>query len=331
MIPYISCTAFVILFVYSSNALDFKYNREKNLHFNSLRDHAFNPESFHSSYSNSSITPVSLQEDSAFSNDLGTKKPHHRRLQHRMPRRKRIEGAPSSNLIIKRFQTCNITRTKPGWPTYTLQVHPHTKTVYVHIFKSGGTSMGHIFSSNGGYVITIYNNKNVTEVKFAMAAVMHDPEMFRVSIVREPIARVLSAYHEIMVRKHCRIVKDHLHCNPKAAKLHHINELRKILIGMENKSGQWNDAHLFPQAAFLADQYGKKFDMDYIGRLEDMEAEVRFLLNVPNLTVEKFHRLNDEVSAFRIDKNKLPSDVLKLIHKIYHDDFCCFGYNVSLC
>lgn len=248
------------------------------------------------------------------------------------PREKHLPGAPgapSSGTLLGSFRRCTVTRPKRGPSLFTVRAHPRSGSLSVHIFKNAGNTVRDAYMAHGGVTFTVFVNSTALakENADAMQRLVDSPAWLRTAVVREPLGRVLSAFHEVSKRSHCGSPC----CIPACAEARPelmgqwIRTLRHFLTGIDK--GTWGETHFIPQAAFLADAKGQKLSMDYIGRTESLQEELAFVLQLPNVSVGERHGPEaQDTPMFRIDRRALPADIVRKVCRIYRDDYCCFGF-----
>merc|ERR1712183_204526 len=104
-----------------------------------------------------------------------------------------------------------------------------------------------------------------------------------------------------------------------------IKKLREDLTKIQRAGLAKADPHYSSQASFLADTRGSKFNLDYIGNLNNLEQEVKYIYDLENVNLEHFHGPFTDTPLFRIPRETLPFDLLQTVCDIYRDDYCCFN------
>merc|ERR1712232_979235 len=89
--------------------------------------------------------------------------------------------------------------------------------------------------------------------------------------------------------------------------------------------------HFARQTHFMTTPRGNKFNLDYIGRVENLADELRFLTGMKNLSVDVLHGPSKRDKPWldnyaRLKPDDLPSAITQQICQHYFDDFCCYGY-----
>merc|ERR1712032_726873 len=151
---------------------------------------------------------------------------------------------------------------------------------------------------------------------------------FKAALVRDPLRRVASAFHEVALR---RASKEELN-QPNPASLSNQSYLASMLVEMLADS---NDQHFALQYQFLIDSRGEKIDLDYIGMADNLEEELKFIFRYPGLTVDSQASGPRHVKApskyagfqiYRIDVDSLPDWAVQRVCSRYVVDYCCLGF-----
>lgn len=147
--------------------------------------------------------------------------------------------------------------------------------VYYHIFKSAGTSVAN--------VLNLYCNRTVQRSVWPGKRPMTNFEFegaFTFTLVRDPIERFLSAYHESQKLaseranyKHHQIPVQQV---PDSVRLRTFDEkLRDLYLHPLHRR---NDPHYAEQISFLLFSTGRPARLDFIGLISELEAALQHIL-----------------------------------------------------
>lgn len=194
----------------------------------------------------------------------------------------------------------------------------------MHIYKNIGTSVAWAFLGKGG---TVLEHGEQHQTQKELQQLINNAGWFRTALVRDPMERALSAFHEIKVRE---ITSQRLvDCSSSRAQL--LDELQGMLNHMEHDADP--EAHVpfgyrfLPQTHFMIDPQGVKYPLDYIGDATGILLEERFILQDFGLELEHVSGLlHLDAPSCRIGKTELPVDLQITICRIFIDDYCCYGF-----
>ena len=206
--------------------------------------------------------------------------------------------------------------------------HEH-KAIFVHIPKTGGTSIEQIIwplekaRTEADLWMGFkdkYHNKYQTGGLQHLLAVQVRKELgtdvfdryFKFAIVRNPWTRTLSQY--FFIKKRADLMS--------FIGMHENDCLKRYLSLIQEKEHvQW-----MPQHKFVFDDNGEKL-VNYIGFFENFEFDVRHVLSVLNVSFGCIPHLNKYSgdSVYSIDKESY-----EIIANIYQRDIALFGYSEFL-
>ena len=83
-----------------------------------------------------------------------------------------------------------------GWHVAELALDRKTSNAFVHVFKNAGTALGQAVVEHGGSLQDIWTAADPHAMERHLTAILSQPSWFRSAFVRDPVERVLSAYHE---------------------------------------------------------------------------------------------------------------------------------------
>lgn len=262
-----------------------------------------------------------------------------------------IRKAPQGDFIISKFNQCKINLIQQcpfGHGTKEVAMEPKSSTSFIHVFKNAGTTINKAVLDHGGFLFTGWRSKaraplkeeqhflnrtlqNGRTKKFISERI-HDKRWLQVAFARDPMQRVLSAFHEMEKRhepnkeiSHDELLAkfvdtvDRLHSNPNLP----CNSTEYGVGGV----------HFMLQTNFLINEFGDKYPIDYIGHMKHMAQELPHLLEDPKYKVEIHHGphnsnnygAEEAASLFRLKESDLPLETKKKIWTLYKDDYCCLG------
>jgi hypothetical protein len=152
----------------------------------------------------------------------------------------------------------------------------------------------------------------------------------RTALVRDPMDRAVSAFHEIKLRELVSLgLRD---CNANRTQL--IDQFWRMMQYVEYDADPETHIpagyHFLTQTHFMIDQSGSKYPLDYIGDASDMLREEQFILQDTHLQLEHHSGPTGlDAPNCRIEKTDLPVGLQQLICRVYIDDYCCYGFALS--
>lgn len=257
-------------------------------------------------------------------------KMHHqpRALHHNM------KAAPSGTRILDAYNTCH-PHAFPVLDQGYVIIHPASETHFIHIFKNAGSTIASSVEVIGGSRVA---PSWLPEHRDDIRQLLSNDTWFTTSLVRDPLKRSLSAFHEVWKRDHCVPPRGYclgLDCDsctegrPVDSKL--IDSFREKLLTPQSSlmsGSNFSGTHFLPQVSFLLHHDGSKVALDYIGSLDDdLENEFHFIFDTQVPLVDALSGGLQQTDLFRIEPAQLPEDVLVQVCNAYHADYCCFGYD----
>lgn len=236
------------------------------------------------------------------------------------------------NRMLKSFRRCNISELGPKLKGHQHALFELNGSIMVHVFKAGGSSAVSAVSKHGGIVHAQVSGKR-KQLKYA--ALFNSFQGFRTAIVKTPIERLASSFHEVNARLFWQ-----KNLTP-AEKLDLGNQT--YLVGMLTRMLTDNfrkhhaiDKHFVPQMGFLVDASGIKLHLDYLGVVDHLPEELEFIFGIPSEEVG-FHSgphspdaTENVAGLFRINTQQLPDELIALACIHYRVDFCCLGFEFPM-
>jgi hypothetical protein len=208
-----------------------------------------------------------------------------------------------------------------------------------HIFKSGGTMMMQVVRQHGGQVSTIFN-RGTKYSKRDIVKQYSAFEGFRAALVKDPLRRSLSSFHELMSRRYSptrigrHLTKQEMRDLANQTFLIDIyrQELEHTAKNGVQRPGVSPHAHFSPQMSFLLGNEGEKLPLDYIGLADDAPQELEFISRIPGLAETVTYKSGPGGQQFgnffRIDQKLIPEDLVRVACGVYIVDYCCLGFDL---
>lgn len=186
------------------------------------------------------------------------------------------------------------------------------KLVFIHIPKTGGTSIYHWLKNQTDQTVALWGNKDgidyahltLDQVNRMMSFNLED--YFKFAFVRHPLDRIYSAY-----------LQPYRQTNPKLS-------FDQFLENYVKLAGKLDPSlvHLWPMYHFVT--INGKISVDFIGRLENWSDDISFVKMKCNLSGLPIHLNKNKIQSNYIDFYK--PEQIKIIKNIYQIDFDLFGY-----
>lgn len=200
-----------------------------------------------------------------------------------------------------------------------LPLHHRTKSIYVHVPKTGGNSVTQMLygerSPKAGSHRGAWEYKNYSAELFS--------QYFVFATVRHPLTRLHSAFH-------------YLKCGGINAKdkrwgeqyLHAYDTFYDFILALRNPTYRriiLRGLHFMPQSYFLCDVSGKLI-VDNFVRLEDFENGMQKVCDKLNISY-KPHR-NNITPGRKITPEDFSDIPAKICYEIYPQDYALLGYDL---
>jgi len=230
-------------------------------------------------------------------------------------------GAQSERL--KRYLTC-----KPRFASSSLRtvVSLHG-TVVPHIYKNAGTALMRTVLNHGGKIFSLWDDPQGR--KPAQVQQMPEEEVRnlwknhkgpRAAIIRDPLERAASAFHEVMSRKHCE--------EDSSIPFHATHQKAMVRVFADALKSSEN-THYDPQMQFLVDNNGHTIELGYIGLADNLLQEMASIFGLPdNIDIPPASGPmcgEKNKDLYRVDVTRLPAHVIRKACKRYAVDYCCLG------
>jgi hypothetical protein len=185
-----------------------------------------------------------------------------------------------------------------------------TRSIYIHIPKAAGTSL----------VKTLYDTE-ITNHDTWLEYYRRDKEKFnnyfKFTIVREPIARFISAYKYLSEGGKADIDKYWFE-----KYLSEYKDINDFIINGGLRFAYEHVEHFIPQVNFVCKK--DHIIVDYVAKYETLSADFNFIKQRLDSTS------NLQLKSINVTKNKkaqlLNDESLEYLVSIYHDDFKTFNY-----
>lgn len=187
------------------------------------------------------------------------------------------------------------------------------KLIFIHIPKAAGSSVGElVFGTDiiGHYPYYVYEAYDYQKFN----------EYYKFSVVREPLARLRSAYAFLLEGGKGKL---DIKCANVIKEKSHDFESFVLNVLDEDFSSKW--AHFAPQTGFIYDFESRAFKVDLIIKLENLNQEIAPLLerfNIEGLppTSNKTKRPKPEVD--------MSDEVLQKVKLVYRQDYELLEYAI---
>lgn len=201
-----------------------------------------------------------------------------------------------------------------------MSIYPTLKTVFVHIPKTGGSTVSTILRRPNFLSLTKHDPSPAIDKHSPLSTHLEHlgPEAadyFKFSFVRNPWDRLVSAYHYIVARRtELELVKNH-------------DTFESFLSSFVNEPSQYLDMLYFrPQSSFLVDSNGE-MPLDFLGRFETFEKDLRVVLrNIGSRRLFFKHRKKSKRRDYREYYSKESG---KAVGEVYIRDIENFEYDFN--
>lgn len=189
-----------------------------------------------------------------------------------------------------------------------LLINRKQKWVYVHIPKTGGSSISHILNKIDG-TTSLATHGAIMEVKDNIS------DFFKFTIVRNPFTRFLSEYFH-QIRKKIT------------------NENFEYYIKKVDTKG----LHLIPQSYFVNAELDMTKELTFIGKYENYINDVNFIFNKLNIQENIPHRNRNPIYDVHptLNQEKYYNSfyteqwMIDWVKERYENDFKIFNYGMDL-
>lgn len=188
------------------------------------------------------------------------------------------------------------------------------KIIFVHIPKSGGTSIHKLLENNNEFTVSLWgkiDNKDYAHLSIFDAHTLYplSKSYFSFAVVRNPYNRIYSAYKQPYCQLYPNLTFDNF-INNHVSKIN-INNLDPELV------------HIWPMHVFIV--RSNKLVVDFVIRYEQLYKDFEHIKNKFDIKNTLNHlNKNDEHCDTYI--NKYSKNQIKLINRIYSEDFEWFNY-----
>ncbi|MEP4767559.1 MAG: sulfotransferase family 2 domain-containing protein [Roseibium sp.] len=217
------------------------------------------------------------------------------------------------NIGVLALQALLVRRRSKSVPVY-----PTLKTVFVHIPKTGGSTISTILRRPNPLRLSKHDpspaiDKHSSVFEHLEHLGPEAGEYFKFSFVRNPWDRLVSAYHYIIARRpEFELVANH-------------DNFESFLASFIETPSQFLDIPYFrPQSSFLLDDNGE-MPLDFLGRFETFENDLRVVLREIDCRRTFFkHRKKSKRRDYR---EYYSAESNKAVGDVYIRDVENFGYD----
>eukprot|EP01084_Bolivina_argentea_P061059 111592_1 len=186
--------------------------------------------------------------------------------------------------------------------------------IFIHIPKTGGSSIENLFF-----------NRHLDSEHKTMKEYLHYyryRKYFKFSFVRNPYLRIISMFiyfKEGGNKKHdkwkmCKIFAE-------------FNDLDDFIHYLINKQHNIKDHEFFSNLSQTDYLFYNKYTVDFIGKFEDFEQDIKRLMNKLNLKITAIPHDNYNGNKSKYDGLLVTPKFIEFVNNSLHDDFKNFGYN----
>jgi hypothetical protein len=154
----------------------------------------------------------------------------------------------------------------------------------------------------------------------AQVAALAAGEVFRFIILRDPYARVLSAYQDKMLRNRRQVGRYGAMMGAAPGELPDFRSFCRFL----DRGGLWRDAHWAPQSALMLlplEEY------DLVGRVETLDQDIATLLRkIWGIAPEPVAFAGTRTDAAEAVARAYDDESRAIVARLYRQDFELFGY-----
>ena len=209
--------------------------------------------------------------------------------------------------------------------------------IYVHIPKTGGTSIEYYFCTK--YKVKLFNNvlysgasKNPTEVSLqhkTLDYILTNQKIFKINMintliltsVRNPYNRIISELLFLSYKYSKGYISDCFKIDMNTTKEEIYNNLKRVFNAYKTNNNIY-DNHIRPQYHFLINKQNQIDSNIKIIKTENLKEDMNKLGYIDfNLNV-----VHDNKNKNNNYHSLLNTDSIKLINDFYHEDFIRFGY-----
>lgn len=188
------------------------------------------------------------------------------------------------------------------------------KFIFVHIPKSGGTSIHKLLENNNEFTISLWGkngNKDYAHLSIFDVHSMHQSSKsyFSFAVVRNPYNRIYSAYKQPYCQLYPNLTFNDFIIN-FVSKLN-LNNLDQSLV------------HIWPMHKFIISD--NKLLINYVIRFEQLDKDFEFIKYKFGIKPQLGH-LNKNSEHSDSYLNKYTKNQIDIINRIYAEDFEWFNY-----
>lgn len=193
-------------------------------------------------------------------------------------------------------------------PTVYHEGYDRKQVIYIHIPKTGGSSIGTALCGTdiiGHYPYSLY--KSIDPIRFE--------SYYKFCFVRDPIERFISAYYYLKYNGKGRsdyILRKHL-----------TSDINEFVLGGGLAKIMMKVVHFVPQVDFIFRGY--VCQLDEIFKIEDYESSIRFIEKKIGTTLP---RLRENVAKDNLSSRiTLCAEAIQMIRDVYKEDYLLLNYD----
>lgn len=184
-----------------------------------------------------------------------------------------------------------------------------SRSIFLHTPKCAGSSI----------IKSFYNNTNIGHypaIWYEGAYPKEFDNYFKFSFVRNPFDRIVSAYHYLSQSKTSRN-------KPITKFVNNFNSFDEFILEWLCEENIKKIVVTSPQYLYLEDQFGSIRHMNYIGRMESLEKDIKFITNKLGFDSRLMKINQSKRKDFRSYYN---NELVDHVSLVYERDIKLFGY-----
>lgn len=185
------------------------------------------------------------------------------------------------------------------------------RCIFIHIPKAAGTSVVRALfgTESWHYRYDVYEQSNPKKFK----------GYFKFTFVRNPYARVYSAYHFLKKGGLTEMDREWAIKN-----LADYPTFESFVKGWLTRENIWTYFHFHPQYYYVCDD-DLNIKMDFVGRVENIDHDLLYAASRIGIECNMLH-LNQSHSKLVLEDQ--PQEIIDTISHVYQEDFRLFNYDV---
>lgn len=196
-------------------------------------------------------------------------------------------------------------------PNNPLNLYFRNKCIFVHIPKTGGSSIKKSVFHNMGM-----NHLTIRDYKFIFSNIEFN-NFFKFAFVRNPWERLVSSY--FYLKQGGVHDQDQKWGNLILGKYNSFDNFVKSWV---NTNNIYSHVHFMPQYTFIC--YKNKIAVDFIGKLENFNLDFKYVLEKINIQTNCQHTNRSQHRNYTDYYTDLTTEIVR---EVYRKDIDLFGYD----